>query len=67
MSDRTIPPGARCLDARSTAEKFDKGHSWLWLKLKTDASFPRPLYLAPKSPVWLEHELDQYIARKASA
>lgn len=54
-----IPP-------KRAAEKFGRKKSWLWLKVKTDPAFPRPFYHAPHAPLFLESELDAYIARLAS-
>jgi prophage regulatory protein len=58
----TIPAGARCLKRAETCRKFAKQKSWLWDRLKNDPTFPRPIYLGPKSPVWLEHELDAWLS-----
>lgn len=60
-----IPQGARCLKPEKAAEKCGRRISWLWAKLKTDTTFPRPIYLAPKAPVFLEHELDAWLASQA--
>ncbi len=60
-----IPQGARCLKPKMAAEKCGRRDSWLWAKLKTDPTFPRPIYLSRKAPVFLEHELDAWLARQA--
>lgn len=57
-----IPQGARCLKPKAAAEKLGRRDSWLWAKLKTDPTFPRPIYLSRKAPVFLEHELDAWLA-----
>ena len=66
MSFASIPAGARCLAPAKARAKFDKGNTWLWDKVKNDPDFPKPVYLGPKSPVFIEQQLDAYIAAKAS-
>ncbi len=56
-----IPQGTRCLKPTATAKKLDRGISWLWARLKNDPAFPRPVYLSPKAPVFLEHEIDAWL------
>lgn len=67
MADRVIPEGAKFLKPRSVCEKFDRGHSWLWDRVKRDPTFPRPLYLDQKAPVFVEAELDQWVTGRAKA
>ena len=67
MADRVIPEGAKFLKPKSVCARFDRGHSWLWAKLKSDPDFPRPYYLDPKAPLFLESELDAYISARAKA
>lgn len=62
-----IPPGARCLTPKRTCEKLDRKKSWLWDRVKNDANFPKPGYYSPRSPFFLEHELDEYIARQVES
>jgi prophage regulatory protein len=38
----------------------------LWEKVKSDPDFPKPVYLGPKSPVFIEQHLDEYIAKCAA-
>ena len=64
MADRIIPPGAKCLSPKKTHDKFDRQKSWLWAKVKSDPMFPKPLYIGSR-PVFLEHELDAWLARQA--
>jgi len=59
---RKVPPGTRCLTPRQTQNKFARQKSWLWDRLKNDPTFPRPIYLGPRAPVFLEHELDDWLA-----
>lgn len=65
FESRTIPPGAKCLKPRSVCEKLDHGNSWLWDRVKHDPTFPKPIYLGPHSPVFLESELDAWLAAQA--
>jgi predicted DNA-binding transcriptional regulator AlpA len=58
---RKIPSGAKCLSPKQTYSKFSRKKSWLWDRLKSDPTFPRPLYLGPRAPVFLEHELDAWL------
>ena len=62
MAVNVIPSGTRCLSPNKTCEKFDRKKSWLWDRVKNDPRFPKPVYLSSGSPVFLEHELDAYIA-----
>ncbi len=58
---REVPAGAKCLTPKQAYTKFARQKSWLWDRLKSDPSFPRPIYLGPRAPVFLEHELDAWI------
>lgn len=53
--------GMRCLKPHDAAKKFGRSDSWLQAKVKTDPTFPRPIYLSHKAPVFLEHELDAWL------
>lgn len=61
MISTTVPAGARLLSVRRAAEKLSRSRSWVWEKAKNDPSFPKPIRLGGE-PVFLEHELDHYIA-----
>jgi prophage regulatory protein len=65
MAERTIPAGAKCLKPVSARKKLDRGNSWLWDRVKNDPEFPKPIYLGGISPVFLEHEIDAWIAAQA--
>jgi len=67
MAGREVPEGACCLRAERAAAKFDRKKSWLWARLKDDKEFPKPIYLGKGAPVWIEAELDAYIAKRAAA
>jgi prophage regulatory protein len=67
MTDQIIQSGARCLSPKKACEKLDRRKSWLWDRVKNDPGFPKPIYLSAGSPVFLEHELDAYIANRVRA
>ncbi|KJJ95051.1 regulatory protein [Burkholderiaceae bacterium 26] len=48
------------------AEKLGIGLSTLWARAKNDPEFPRPVKLGPATTVFLEHELDAYLAKCAA-
>ena len=56
----------RTLRPSQTAEKMSIGLSSLWLKVKKDPDFPRPFKLSPRTTVFYEHELDEYMSRCAA-
>ncbi|MGV0130349.1 helix-turn-helix transcriptional regulator [Burkholderia gladioli] len=45
------------------AEKLGIGLSSLWAKAKSESGFPQPVKLGPATTVFIEHELDAYIAK----
>lgn len=58
--------GRKCLTPAAAAEKLGRKKTWLYDKLKSDPTFPRPFTLGDKSgPVFLEHELDAWITTRA--
>ncbi|GAC1626749.1 MAG: hypothetical protein NVS9B10_15000 [Nevskia sp.] len=59
---RVVPAGAKCLPPKKAGAKFDRSVSWVWKRLKEDPEFPRPFYLGKNAPVFIESELDQYLA-----
>lgn len=60
-----IPQGARCLTPTKVRQKLCKGNTWLWDRVKNDPDFPKPIYLAPRSPVFIEQQIDAYLSRLA--
>ena len=55
----------RCLKPAAAAAKLGRKTTWLYEKLKSDATFPRPVTLGDKSgPVFLEHELDEWLSAR---
>lgn len=65
MPDRVIPEGARFLSPSRACSKFDRGRSWIWERLRTDPTFPRPVYIDNKAPLFIEAELDDWAAARA--
>jgi prophage regulatory protein len=61
MSATTLPQG-KCIRPAAAAEKLSIGLSTLWLKAKKDPSFPKPFKTGPHTTVFLESEVDEYIA-----
>lgn len=37
------------------------------LRLEAEGKFPRRVYLSPARVVWIEHEIDEYVARCIAA
>jgi predicted DNA-binding transcriptional regulator AlpA len=66
MADRVIPEGARFLSPTSASSKVDRGRSWIWDRLRRDPTFPKPVYLDDKAPLFIEAELDAWVAARAA-
>lgn len=66
MSDPVISLSDRCLRPAKAAEKLGIGDSTLWLKAKTDPDFPKPIKIGLRTTVFIERELDEYIAACAA-
>lgn len=62
----TIPDGAICLTASLVKKKLACGNTWLWERVKNDPDFPKPVYLGPHRPMWIEQQLDDFLRRKAA-
>ena len=56
----------RVLRPSSAASKLNIALSTLWLRVKTDPHFPRPFKLGPRTTVFYEHELDQFLSQCAA-
>ena len=56
-----------CLKPAQAAAKLGRGRTWLWIQLRVDPTFPAPVYIADKSPVWIEAELDAWILSRPRA
>lgn len=62
-----IAVSPRALRPAKAAEKLGIGLSTLWAKAKNQADFPKPVKIGPSTTIFLEHELDAYIATCAAA
>nr|WP_081067262.1 AlpA family phage regulatory protein [Burkholderia cepacia] len=60
----TTPRGLRPAKA---AEKLGIGLSTLWLRAKNEPNFPKPFKIGPRITLFLEQELDAYLATCAAA
>jgi prophage regulatory protein len=58
---------SRALRPAKAAEKLGIGLSTLWAKAKNQADFPRPVKTGPRTTIFLEQELDAYLASCAAA
>jgi prophage regulatory protein len=56
----------RGLRPAKVAEKLDIGLSTLWKKAKDDPAFPKPIKLAARTTIFLENEIDEYLAALAA-
>ena len=45
------------------AKKLSIGVSTIWLRLKTDPRFPRPIKLGARTTLFSERELDEYLSQ----
>lgn len=52
---------------KRAGEKLGRKKSWLWDRVKNDPTFPRPVYLGPRAPIFIESEIDAYIMKLANA
>ncbi len=57
----------RALRPAKAAEKLGIGLSTLWAKSKTQPNFPKPVKTGPRTTIFLEQELDDYLASCAAA
>ena len=63
---QTITQGAKVATPADVCAQLRKGKTWLWGRLKTDKSFPRPFYPSPREPMFLQHEIDAWIGAQAA-
>lgn len=57
----------RGLRPAKAAEKLGIGLSTLWLRAKNEPNFPKPFKIGPRITLFLEQELDAYLATCAAA
>jgi len=56
----------QALTPKDVCRKLARKKSWLWNRIKIDPSFPRPIYLAPSSPIFIESEIDTWVVAQRS-
>jgi len=61
MTAPSATPTVRCLNVNEVAAKLGSSDQFVWIKVRTDPTFPRPLKTGPKSTRWLEHQLDAWL------
>lgn len=61
-----MPVNQQALRPKKAAEKLAIGLSTLWAKAKNDPDFPKPVKLSPGTTVFIERELDDWMARRAA-
>jgi len=61
------PKGIICIKPNEAWKKFARGKSWGWDKVANDPDFPKPIYLSPGAPVFIEQQLDDYILSRPNA
>lgn len=49
------------LSDRNVAAIFAKSRVWVWLQVRKNPAFPKPVKVGPNTTVWLKHEIDAYI------
>ncbi|MEK6211673.1 MAG: AlpA family phage regulatory protein [Pseudomonadota bacterium] len=62
-----IVPQQRCLRPQQVADKLAIGLSTLWSWVKHDPDFPQPARKGARWTVWLDHDIDRYVAKKRAA
>lgn len=56
----------RALRPSCAAEKLGIALSTLWAKAHGDPDFPKPIKLGPRTTVFLEKEIDQWLEARAA-
>lgn len=59
-------PSSRALRPAAAALKLGIGVSTLWAKVKKESDFPRPIKTGPRTTIFLERDLDAWIAARAA-
>lgn len=62
----TIPSGAITETPGEVMRRLKRGKTWLYGRLKSDPTFPKPFYLGPKEPRFFQHEIDTWLAGHAA-
>lgn len=59
----TSTPSPRGIRPAQAAQKLGVSLSSLWRHTRENPNFPKPRKLGLKTTVWLEHELDSFLAQ----
>lgn len=51
----------RMLRDKKTAEKLDCSRAQVWLYVKKDPTFPKPVKLGPRHTAWVEAAVDEWL------
>ncbi len=60
-----VKPSPKFATTADVCAQLRRGRTWIWGRLKTDKTFPRPIYLSPREPSFLQHEIDAWITAQA--
>lgn len=63
----SIPPGARVLRIKDVINRTGLSRSTLYALMKSDPAFPKKVSLSPRTTGVIEHQLDAWIALRASS
>jgi predicted DNA-binding transcriptional regulator AlpA len=61
-ADVVVRPGARLLSKGEVLDKIGLTYPSIW-KLMREGAFPRAVVIGGGKNFWLEHEIDEYIAK----
>ena len=60
-----IPSGATLAKTSEVMQRLKRGKTWLHKRIKSDPTFPRPVYLSPREPQFFQHEIDAWLIKQA--
>lgn len=63
----SIPPGTRVLRIKDVINRTGLSRSTLYALMKSDPAFPKKVSLSPRTTGVIEHQLDAWIALRASS
>lgn len=63
----SIPPCARVLRIKDVINRTGLSRSTLYALMKSDPAFPKKVSLSPRTTGLIEHQLDAWIALRASS
>ena len=61
--EQRLRPSDELRSPSTVAKRFDRSLPWVWLKVKNDPNFPKPVYQAG-IPFFIERELGDYITAR---